>query len=621
MAKSKKASILNEFERQRADDIGARTYIRSRRYRYLRERHVFAALDSAVAAMQALRFTNPYDGHVLAALASVMIRNDPKAIGLLRGRRVSALNDPAERDELFRFAGCLVAEDYLNQRRDQIPDEPLLTSSDQLIDGLDELFAAMEATGAAMGREAVTKEEMVVTFENDDPTLIARGMVVDAIAGYESLVPELDDRGAVPASVERRSISRAAFLRLAVDDLRELAAGGVLPEVASATKAELVRALTDRYGDDIDEVARLVLRDTGRDPGFGLVTRLQPLENAPNLEATATVLRGLRGHYLEVKAAVFFVFREVTAEDDGTLRIAGRIRSFAVVPAEVAGEIRMSPRPHSEDVTVVLRPDQPWAEVSVHRPTDLVNIATVLRRTGEVRPSTGVVPPDPLLASPYATWDTRTLWLLDLLRRDLQAVELRLEDTVMANFVSPREDAPLVDEEGRRIPAVQSVRLHGQLLHDHPEACARIAARAHMKDLEMSLAVRVDANTGETRFVRVRLSWEPDHLAVLTAADVDRLNVAVHQQLVRIVRAAAHRRLDEVGLAFTLRQIEKKATGQSLSPMFPSVADEDDAETVVPASRPPSASRKPRIERAVPTSDYYRRQAGGHWLEPGTARR
>jgi hypothetical protein len=149
--------------------------------------------------------------------------------------------------------------------------------------------------------------------------------------------------------------------------------------------------------------------------------------------------------------------------------------------------------------------------------------------------------------------------MLDLLRRDLQAVELRLEDTVMASFVSPRHDAPLVDEEGRRIPAVQSVRLYGQLLHDHQEACARIASRAHLKELEMALSVRVDANTGETRVVRVRLGWETDHLAVLSGSDGDRFNLLVHQQLVAIVRAAAHRQLDREGLEFTLRQIERRA--------------------------------------------------------------
>ena len=86
MAIARKAVILNELDRQRADDIGARTYIRSRRYRLLRERHVFVALDAAVEAMRRLRFTNPLDGHVLGALASVMVRNDPKAIGLLRLR-------------------------------------------------------------------------------------------------------------------------------------------------------------------------------------------------------------------------------------------------------------------------------------------------------------------------------------------------------------------------------------------------------------------------------------------------------------------------------------------------------------------------------------------------------
>jgi hypothetical protein len=70
-----------------------------------------------------------------------------------------------------------------------------------------------------------------------------------------------------------------------------------------------------------------------------------------------------------------------------------------------------------------------------------------------------------------------------------------------------------------------------------------------------------DRHRGFSKLVRFRLSWETDHFAVMSGADdEDKLDAGLHQEVVRLVRAAADRDLDEQGLLFTLKKIAKRAT-------------------------------------------------------------
>ena len=209
---------------------------------------------------------------------------------------------------------------------------------------------------------------------------------------------------------------------------------------------------------------------------------------------------------------------------------------------------------------MVLRTGEPWAEVRTRRASDLRVVRSVLRRTGEVDPAVAVPIPEPLSREPYSTWDPRTLWTLDFLRRDLQANDLRLDDTLMANFVSP--DAvqdEIASEDASRPPTVDSVRLRGTQLHEHQEACTRIAGRAHLRDIEVRVRRTLDSSSGYSKLVRMRLSWEDDHLAVLSGADGNEEDAAIHRELVALVRRAGRRSLDQDSLLFMLRRIEARA--------------------------------------------------------------
>jgi hypothetical protein len=102
------------------------------------------------------------------------------------------------------------------------------------------------------------------------------------------------------------------------------------------------------------------------------------------------------------------------------------------------------------------------------------------------------------------------------------------------------------------------VKLRGQRLQDHPEVCSRIVERAHLKDVEFRIRKVVDQEKGFATLTRVRVAWERDHIAVLTGADGDNLDLGLHQRLVQLVRDAAERPLSSA-LVPILQRVEKRA--------------------------------------------------------------
>ncbi len=572
------ATILNAIERHRANSIGATIYLKSFRYRRFRESHFFAALDGAVQTMRSLGAANPYDGRTLGALARVILREDPKALGVLHRRNVAALREPEVLDELLTLAGMLIAEQYLDAHHRDIPGEPRLGTATALLDALDGIFEQMREHGSQMAQTDVVAGEIAITLPDlQDSTSVARALIDDAALAYESLIPESED-GGIPDPVQRRSISKAAFLRLTAAELAELAAeedDGTIDGLPS--KQAIANALADRHGQDLDHVARMVIRQAEGDPSFGLVTRLMPLREPPDLDAAERAFRALQNRYFEPRLAVFFIFGAVN-RNAGILRATGKLMSFTVNPTEAAGTAQIYAKPSTQDITVVLRQGERWAEIDARRASDLHVLRTVLRRTGEIEPASALTAPDAYPVEPYSTWDPRTLWVLDFLRRDLQAPELKLDDTLMANFLTPQGE-PDNDEGDRRVPNLQAVRLLGTQLHEHPEACSRIASSAHLRDIEVRVRKVTDRTLGLTKLVRVRLSWEPEHLAVLSGAGTDdTFDRPVHDQIVKLVRGAAGRQLGETGLLPMLAQVERRAVDGTIPDDGSSVLDQEATE-------------------------------------------
>jgi hypothetical protein len=591
-------SFLNAEERDRAKALGAKKYIGSRRFKAMSEKYIFPALDSIVATCEGMGFTSPYDGRTLGAFATVMLRSDELAVGYLRKRRVPALDNAADRDELWKLMGLLTAEKYLQSRREKIPAETRLSPPRALLADAEKMFERMVAVGQQMSTEKVSNDEMAVRLESlADPADLGAALIEDAIGALESLVPEIDDDG-VPEGVERQAISKAAFLAMTFDDLKEQAAADDI--VDAKTKRQIADALAEKHAHDWARVAEIVLKREKGDPEFGLIARLLPLAAPPLLDAAERAFQAVRGRFFEPRVAAFFIFDTVTRSGNA-LHVTGRIRSFSVAPEEAGGNSLLNPRAFKETVTMILRENQPWVEVNAKRSGDLRIIRSVLRRSGAARPALAIKDLPALTNDDYADWNPRTVWMLDFLNRDLQATDLKLQDTVITHFLAPEppqktdpepEDTPAEAPAAKDPPAetssadpdsdsaeqddaaeqavserpkVDAVRLHGTKLHNHPDACLHIAEGSRLRDLDIRVRVAVDPARDRWKTVRFRLTRETEHITVMTGAHEGKVDDVLHRQIVDLVLRAAGRPVDEQGISFVLRSIKNLADSGAIA--------------------------------------------------------
>lgn len=570
-------SVLTGSERHEAKEIGAHRYVGCKQYRSRRD-GLFAIIDTAVEAMSAAKFLNPYDGRVIGGFATAFVQEDIGALNWLKAKKYKALESSERRAKLLTYIGIYVAEDYLRSRRDRIPAEPRIALPGRMKGKIGAIFNKFRADSAELlspddqdDTTGAPPDDMVdlagarVSFNQRERTDqladLAIQLITEQLGTYESVVSETDERE-IPKDVERRALAQAAFMLLRADDLEEIAAdtGGeddeALDPADFPNKAALAHALGVRYRDEVDQVAQIVLAKEEGNPEHGLIARLLPLKHVPDIPVVREAFEELQGHYIEVRTAVFFVFGAVR-EIGSILRISGRIRSFTVNPAEAGGATTMNPRKHDEAVTITLRRGQRWAEVDTRRATDAFVIRSVLRRTGEITPAAEPRSPAPLQREPFSRWDSRTIWMLDFMRQDLQADDLRLDNTLLATFRTPADPT---GQTRRRRPRVDSVQLRGTQLHRHRDACLRIVEGSHLRDVEIRVRHgRSDDITAA--LVRFRLQWENDHLAVMTgiARGQKEPDPHFHRTIVRLVRHAAERELPEADLSFILHNIERIA--------------------------------------------------------------
>jgi hypothetical protein len=575
------AAFMTGVEKARAKAIGVDKYFRGKRFRTLKDEHIYAVLDKGVESMRVAGCPEPI-GKTLGALATTLVQSDEKSIGDLVNRGVAAVVDgtPDDWTEFFELLGFEIAERYLDLRKGTFSREMPITAPDSLVEKLEGVLEEMQAFGKQMSAiSSGLPDEMAVKPAEDMPDAlnVGRAVLEGVATSCELLVPPVDEDGELPNNVERTATAKAAFLRLAVDDLRELANKDELTDLPN--KAALAKALAEKYADDLDQVAKLTFRESATEASFGLVTRLMPLSAVPDLEVAHAGFSSLTGRFFEIRPTVFFVFRSVTLSPDKRfLTIGGSIRSFFVSPVEFVDDKRLNPRPRKDDVVIKLEASQKWAMVESARASDMIHVGAILRRSGKVSTAPAVPPPDAMKVVPYGSWDARSLWMLDLMRRDMQAPELRLQETLMANFDTPKGTDP--DEEDgddeKVKPRLASVRLKGRALQDHPEVCQRIVDRAHMKDLEFRIRKVTDKEKGTATIQPARLAWEPDHLVVMTGAAGEIIDSDLHATLVRLVRDAVARPLSDE-LIPILQKVQKRSQEKDVGADAEPVLDDQSA--------------------------------------------
>ncbi len=549
---SKHPLFGSDDEINEADALMVFAYLRTLEGRF-RLKRLFLALDGGQDSLSILKL-DPWDGRLLAALANSFMRGDRKVLGWFMARKPTGFKTTADVDRLHELLGKAVSEKFLTARKKPKDRERPLAVYDGIEQNLVAILDEMRKMGQLTEREASFAKELAVENEQyGDGLETAKRLLEDAIGDYESLVPAVASGASeIPSEVQGKAIAKAAFLRLRADDLAEIAEGEGLVDLT--TRDALAEALASRFKNEHDKVARLVLRQEDGDPEYGLVTRLVPLDHAPDLSQAAKELSPLVGRYFETRVAQWFVFLGV--EPGGSeLLIKGRVLGYSVRPAEVADAAKLNASPHRDDVTVRLRKGIPWAETDARRPGDLSAVRAVLRRADIAKPLEAVPSPAPIDEPPYAAWDPRTLWMLELMQRELSTDPFSVHNVLMVDFERPLrgEQVPL-DR-----PSVQAIRLRGSQLQDHPEVCSLITRQRHMLDIQIQLRYWANKQAGTSLLPGIRVTWAGNHVAVMTG-DVDgHLSVELHRSLVNAVRDAVGRDVDIDRLRLLLRRIERNA--------------------------------------------------------------
>jgi len=548
-------AIMRDGEREQAAAQGFGDFFKGVRGSR-RKKNLFAAVDEGRRGLAKLK-VDTADGEAVAALAAGYARSIG-VVRFFREKKMEDLDSPSAVRQFIEVFGRYAAEAYFKNRKEAVSHEPSLLAIAVSRDDIATVLTDMTAAGKAASDDVEVDEAPSELSLEEAVDLLA-----DVLSMYESAIPPVDEDGSIPASIQDRGIARAAFMGLRAADLRATASRTMDVE-EGATRIMLADKLADEYAGREEEIAEIVLGIAPGDSSAMIITRLVPLAEPPqDLEEVSERLALLRGRYYETGPAQWFCFGETTYSRR-TLTLNGEILGYQVGATLVKDQARLQPTRQRESVSIRLRDGIAWAETNARRAGNLTAVRRVLRRTEVANPQGAMTAPAPVAGDPFSKCDSRTLWMLELLYRDLSRDPFIVDDHVMVNFERPRagtrEPASLASTPRGRRATVDAVRLKGMLLIDHPEVCDLILGNRRLVDIDLILRLR--AVGVDPRFypeMRIRLSWANDHLAVVTYPGDDRYDARMHLRLVDDVRAAATREIDPTHIQMPMQRVVTNA--------------------------------------------------------------
>jgi hypothetical protein len=520
----------------------------------VRKRRLYAALDRGREGLLKLKLDEA-DGEAIAGLAAAY----SKSIGVIsffREKKVADLDTSDAVRQFLEVFGRYTAEGYLRKRKQPVSNEPSLLALAVSRAEIVELITDMQEAGRVAGDEADGGPDV-----SDESTVDeAVDLLADVLARYESAIPPVEEDGSIPERIQDVGIAKAAFLSLRAEDLRE-AAEGEADELKAATKELLARKLADEYAGREQEIADIVLGGPKRSEyASGLITRLMPLESPPqDLDEIADRLQQLKGRFFETRPAEWFCFRSVERVGS-SLILDGELLGYQVRVTEVKDEARLQPQRQRETIRLRLRDGVAWAESNARRASALLAIRRVLKRTELATPKSSVTPPPAVPGDPFSSCDSRTLWILEWLYRELSSDPFTVDDHLMVSFERPPSAGSPSGDTGERKPTVTAVRLKGMLLIDHPEVCDLILHGRRVVDIELSLRVkRQGVHPQYYPRMKIRFGWANDHLVLISQDIEGAYDTGLHGRLVREIREAAPRTIDASYIELPMQRIAVNA--------------------------------------------------------------
>jgi hypothetical protein len=547
---------LTPTERAQLKEWGGVSWMKDLRRRTARKR-AMRTLDRLVDAQREAGSPFPEDPEVLAGLLAVSLRADGSIVNYFHSRGAVDLRTDAQWDRFFLLFAKAHLEQWLERRSaagelSVAPDG--LVVEQNYLDSLEALLTLAQQEGEQSQTEAQT-EERAATFnlaQVSDLATETRERLRAYLETSDHFAHEATEEE-IPEAEQTRDIEIAALSRLKLDDLQELAAAQGIP---LATSKEALAELIVRRGDITrEQIAELSLRTTDLSLDTGLVTRLFPLAEPPDIDIAGRRLDEANRRYLKLRLARWFVFDEARTTPDRVV-VNGRIRSYRSKPVlEVEGH-RLNVNPHSAEMVIRLRRGRPWAEVDGRQLTDAIDCATVMARGAGTRFGPTLALPLPALTGTLASWGRRTVWMLSFLQSHLERDAIRIHNYRMAHFEAADASTPIAPDQ----PRIAEIELRGQHVGASRDACQRIVEGAGLVAVELLLSFAHNAD--ENYLIPVRITVSEVCATIETAAgkSVSAASASsLHRTLIEYVRRALDQTHDMTALGPLARKIVSRA--------------------------------------------------------------
>jgi hypothetical protein len=377
-------------------------------------------------------------------------------------------------------------------------------------------------------RAAHPEREYVLEAEKPDVTA-ALGDVLRA-ALEDEVVPatEVASKSEIVAWELDRELIKKALVGLKRDELKTIAASHHL-DVRGDTE-HLASVIARAYGWDEEAIARLVLEhESEPSPERGHVSRLIPLIAPPDVAGLIRRLEYVRGRYVRVAVARWFVFESIRVQGE-SVNLVGRVRAYQASVDERVEAPQLA-RSHRED-EVRIRIDGKSSIVQVDGASTTIanSVMRALQATTDLKPINAVPLRQPTLEGSAMSFAGESLFLLDVLFNRLPAAGLSEPNLTVARF--RLRDAPdeTEDNDAARRPRLKAVRFEGDHLLDSVTAC-RLLAREARPLVDVSL--RAAAGQDPTARYPIRMAIERNHVLLITGFGTRKpeLSASVHAAL------------------------------------------------------------------------------------------
>lgn len=377
-------------------------------------------------------------------------------------------------------------------------------------------------------RRANPEREYVLEADKPDVTA-ALGDVLRA-ALEDEVVPatEVASESEIVAWELDRELIKKALIGLKRDELRTIAASHNLDVRGNAE--HLASVIARAYAWDEEAIARLVLEhEPEPSPERGHVSRLIPIAAPPDVGDLARRLEYVRGRYVRVAVARWFVFESIRVQGE-SVDLVGRVRAYQASVDERVEAPQLA-RSHREDqVRIRINGTSAVVQVDGASATTANSVMRALHATTELTPVNAVPLRQPILEGVAASFAGESLFLLDVLFNRLATAGLSEPNLTVARFRLRDTPDDIEDDDATRRPRLKAVRFEGDHLLDSVTAC-RLLAREARPLVDVSL--RAAADEDPTARYPIRIAIERGHVLLMTGYGTRKpeLSASVHAAL------------------------------------------------------------------------------------------